>query len=73
MKKIIELFKRSEDFWIATGIRCLRQFLFVVAGAFSVGTLLTDVDWGFVLLTATSSSFATFIACILAGLPEVDE
>ena len=73
MKKVIELFKRSEDFWIATGIRCLRTFLTSILSVWTAGTLITAIDWPTTLLIAGSNTAFILVVCILGGLPEVDE
>lgn len=62
----------DKEFWKATGIRCLRSFISVVMGAQSVNLLLTEIDWKATLLAAISTTFWIFLACIYAGLPEVD-
>lgn len=62
----------DKEFWKATGIRCLRSFLSVIIGAQSVNMLLTEIDWEATLLAAVSTTFWIFLACIYAGLPEVD-
>ena len=73
MNKLISLFKRSEKFWIATGIRCARTFLTTVLGCWTVGTLITDIDWRATLLSAISTTVYIFLTCLVGGLPEVDE
>ena len=62
----------DKEFWKATGIRCLRSFISVIIGAQSVSLLLTEIDWKATLLAAASTTFWIFLACIYAGLPEVD-
>ena len=61
----------NKEFWKATGIRCLRSFISVVMGVWTAGTLITEVDWKTTLLAAFSTTVYIFLACILAGLPEV--
>ena len=73
MNKLISLFKRSEKFWIATGIRCARTFLTSILSVWTAGTLITQIDWPTTLLIAGSNTALIFIMCLLAGLPEVDE
>lgn len=62
----------DKEFWKATGIRCLRSFISVIIGAQSVSLLITEIDWKATLLAAVSTTFWIFLACIYAGLPEVD-
>lgn len=62
----------SKDFWKATGIRCLRSFLSVILGARTGNVLITEIDWKVTLIAAISATFWIFIACIIAGLPEVN-
>ena len=63
----------NKEFWKATGIRCLRSFLSVILGAQTGNlTLITDIDWRSTLIAAVSTTFWILIACILAGLPEVN-
>lgn len=61
----------NKEFWKATGIRCLRSFLSVILGARTGDALITDIDWKVTLIAAVSATFWIFIACLLAGLPEV--
>ena len=62
----------SKEFWKATGIRCARSFISVVLGAQAGSNLITEIDWKSTLILATSTTFWIFLACILAGLPEVE-
>lgn len=62
----------NKAFWKATGIRCARSFLSVVLGAQAGSNLITEIDWKATLILATSTTFWIFLACIMAGLPEVD-
>lgn len=59
------------EFWKATGVRCLRTFLSTILAAQTGGKLLTEVDWKTTLVLAISATFWIFVACLLAGLPEV--
>lgn len=61
----------SKAFWKATAIRCLRSFLSVILGAQSANLLITEIDWKTTLIAAATATFWIFIACIMAGLPEV--
>ena len=63
----------SKVFWKATGIRCARSFISVILGAQAGGNLITEIDWKATLILATSTTFYIFLACILAGLPEVKQ
>ena len=63
---------KSKKWWEATAIRCLRTFLSTILGVWTVGTLITDVDWRAVLLSAVSTTVYIFLLCLMAGLPEVD-
>lgn len=60
------------DFWKATAIRCARSFISVIMGVWTAGTLITEIDWKTTLLAAFSTTVYIFLACILAGLPEVN-
>lgn len=62
----------NKTWWKATGIRCLRSFLSVILGAQSANVLITDIDWKTTILAALTTTFWIFIACVIAGLPEVD-
>ena len=62
----------TKEFWKATGIRCLRSFLSVILGARTGNVLITEIDWKVTLIAAISATFWIFIACIIAGLPEVE-
>lgn len=59
------------EFWKATAIRCARSFISVIMGVWTAGTLITEIDWKTTLLAAFSTTVYIFLACILAGLPEV--
>lgn len=61
----------NKEFWKATAIRCARSFISVIMGVWTVDTLVTDIDWKATLLAAFSTTVYIFLACILAGLPEV--
>lgn len=61
----------SIAFWKATGIRCLRSFLSVILGVQSSNLLITEIDWKTTFLAAFTTTLWIFIACIIAGLPEV--
>lgn len=63
----------NNQFWKATGIRCARSFISVVLGAQAGSNLITEIDWKSTLILATSTTFWIFLACILAGLPEVKQ
>ena len=58
-------------FWKATGIRCLRTFLTTILGVWTADTLITDIDWKAMLLSAFSTTGYIFIVCVIGGLPEV--
>ena len=63
----------TKAFWKATAIRCARSFLSIILGAQTSNNLMiTDIDWRSTLIAATTSTFFIFIACLLAGLPEVN-
>lgn len=59
------------EFWKATAIRCARTFLTTIAGCWTAGTLITDLDWKSILLGAFSATVYIFILCLIAGIPEV--
>lgn len=52
--------------------RALRTFLQVILATWTAGTLVTKVDWKFVLLSAFSSALYSVLTSVLTGLPEVD-
>lgn len=62
----------SKQFWKATGIRALRTFLQVVLAVWTAGTLITEVDWKMLLLSAVSASIYSVLTSLLTGLPEVE-
>ena len=59
-------------FWKAAAIRAAKTFLQVILAVWTAGTVITEVDWRFVLLSAVSAALYSFLTSILAGLPEVD-
>lgn len=59
-------------FWKSALIRALRTFIQVILAVWTAGTLITEVDWKFLLLSAFSASVYSLLTSILAGLPEVD-
>lgn len=59
------------EFWKATAVRCARSFISVIMGVWTVDTLVTEIDWKATLLAAFSTTVYIFLACVLAGLPEV--
>lgn len=59
--------------WLkAAGIRALKTFCQTAAGLFTVGAVLSDVDW---LMVASASTVAAIYSLLtsIAGLPELDE
>lgn len=60
------------NFWEATGIRAARTFLQVVLAVWTAGTLITEVNWKMLLLSAVSASIYSVLTSLLTGLPEVD-
>lgn len=69
---MIKLSDKTKVWAKATAIRCVRQFFFTMAGFVPAGTLVTDLDWKVIFLSCFSSSVVAFIACVVAGLPEID-
>jgi hypothetical protein len=61
----------AREFIKAALIRAARTFLQAVLAVWTAGTLITDVDWKFVLLSALSASIYSLATSLLAGLPEV--
>ena len=61
----------SKQFWVATGIRCLRTFLTTILGVWTAGELITAIDWHTTLISAVSATVYILIVCIVAGIPEV--
>lgn len=61
----------TKDFWKAAFIRAARTFLQVVLAVWTAGTLITDVDWKFLFLSAFSAAVYSLLTSLLAGLPEV--
>ena len=61
----------ANDFWKAAFIRAARTFLQVVLAVWTAGTLITQVDWKFLFLSALSASVYSLLTSLLAGLPEV--
>ena len=61
----------TKDVWKAAFIRAARTFLQVVLAVWTAGTLITDVDWKFLLLSAFSAAVYSLLTSLLAGLPEV--
>ena len=62
----------NKQFWKATGIRAVRTFLQVVLAVWTAGTLITEVDWKMLLLSAVSASIYSVLTSLLTGLPEVE-
>ena len=62
----------NKQFWKATAIRAIRTFLQVVLAVWTAGTLITEVDWKMLLLSAVSASIYSVLTSLLTGLPEVE-
>lgn len=62
----------NKQFWKATAIRAVRTFLQVVLAVWTAGTLITEVDWKMLLLSAISASIYSVLTSLLTGLPEVE-
>lgn len=63
----------GKDFWKAAGIRALRTFCQVAAGALTTAVLLKDVDWMAALSSAALATIYSVLTSIATGLPEVPE
>lgn len=61
----------TKAFWKAACNRALRTFLQVILATWTVGTIITDVDWKVVLMSAVSAAIYSLLTSILAGIPEV--
>lgn len=61
----------NKEFWKAAFIRAARTFIQVILAVWTAGTLITEVDWKMVLLSAVSASIYSLLTSLLAGLPEV--
>lgn len=61
----------TKEFWKAAFIRAARTFLQVVLAVWTAGTLITEVDWKFLFLSALSAAVYSLLTSLLAGLPEV--
>ena len=62
----------NKQVWKATAIRAIRTFLQVVLAVWTAGTLITEVDWKMLLLSAVSASIYSVLTSLLTGLPEVE-
>lgn len=61
----------TKEFWKAALVRAARTFLQVVLAVWTAGTLITEVDWKFLFLSAISAAVYSLLTSLLAGLPEV--
>lgn len=59
-------------FWKAAAIRAAKTFLQVILALWTAGTIITQVDWKFTLLSAVSAAVYSLLTSLLAGLPEVE-
>lgn len=59
-------------FWKNALMRALKTFLQVIAGVWTAGQLITDIDWQVVLLSAASAAVYSLLMSAIGGLPEVD-
>ena len=62
----------DRNFWKATVVRAFRTFLQVILAVWTAGTVITEVPWKVVLLSAFSAAVYSVLTSILTGLPEVD-
>lgn len=62
----------NETFWKNALIRALKTFLQVIAGVWTAGQLITEIDWKVTLLSAVSASIYSLLMSIIGGLPEVE-
>jgi len=59
--------------WIAAaGVRALRTFAQTAASLITVGAVLKDIDWIFVLSSSAVAAIYSLLTSV-AGLPEVDD
>ena len=56
----------------AAAIRASKTFIQTVLAIWTAGTLITETDWKFILVSATSAALYSLLTSILAGLPEVE-
>lgn len=61
----------TKEWWKAAFWRAFRTFLQVILAVWTAGTVITDVNWKFVLLSAVSAAIYSLLTSILAGIPEV--
>ena len=62
---------KTKAFWDAALQRAVRTFIQVILAVWTAGTVITDVNWKFVLLSAGSAAIYSLLTSILAGIPEV--
>lgn len=62
----------DRKFWKATAIRACRTFIQAILAVWTAGTVITQVDWKVVLLSAFSAAVYSVLTSIMTGLPEVD-
>lgn len=62
----------TKDFWKATAIRACRTFIQAILAVWTAGTVITQVDWKVVLLSAFSAAVYSVLTSIMTGLPEVE-
>ena len=56
----------------AAAIRASKTFIQTVLAIWTAGTLITETDWKFILVSALSAALYSLLTSILAGLPEVE-
>ena len=63
----------SKDFWERTLMRALKTGLQTIAGVWTAGQLITEINWKITLIAAGSAALYSILTSIIAGLPEVEE
>lgn len=61
---------KSKKFWTNALARALRTFIQSVLAVWTASTLVTQIDWKVMLITAISAAGYSLLTSILAGLPE---
>ena len=56
----------------AAALRASKTFIQTVLAIWTAGTLITETDWKFILVSALSAALYSLLTSILAGLPEVE-
>ena len=63
----------TREFWKAAITRAVKTMAQTAVGAIGASTIISDVDWQFILSASALAGILSILTSIAAGLPEVED